>query len=230
MKIGVFDSGLGGLSVANAITAAFPSEQVIYREDRQHLPYGTKTADELLRLVLPILQSMTDEGCEVIVIACNTVTTTIIGELRQKVAVPLVGIEPMVKPAAQHTKSGVIAVCATPATLASARYKQLKEEFAADIKVLEPDCSDWSEMIENNQINYHRVAERIESVCQNGADTIVLGCTHYHWIEETIKHIAGDRAKVIQPEAAIVAQLKKVITQMHEQTGPGSSFEPKHSL
>lgn len=215
MKIGVFDSGLGGLSVANAITAALPSEEVVYREDHQHLPYGTKTADELLGLVLPILQSMADEGCEVIVIACNTVTTTIIGKLRQKVSVPLVGIEPMIKPAAQHTKSGVIAVCATPTTLASARYKQLKEEFAADIKVLEPDCSDWSSMIEDNEINHHKIAKRIESVCQKGADVIVLACTHYHWIQDSIGTIAGDRAMVIQPEAAIVAQLKRVIAQIH---------------
>ncbi|MEI6581708.1 MAG: glutamate racemase [bacterium] len=230
MKIGVFDSGLGGLSVANAITAALPNEQVVYREDHQHLPYGTKTPDELLGLVLPILQSMVDEGCEVIVIACNTVTTTIIGKLRQKVVVPLVGIEPMVKPAAQYTKSGVIAVCATPTTLASARYKQLKQEFAADIQVLEPDCSDWSTMIENNEINHHKIDEQIESVFQKGADVVVLACTHYHWIQHSIDTIAGGRAIVIQPETAIVAQLKRVIEQMHEQTGLGSSFKSKHNL
>lgn len=214
MKIGVFDSGVGGLSVANAIENALPEHEVVFRDDHEHLPYGTKPPEELLGYVLPILQVMAEEGCKVIVIACNTVTTTLITELRKKIDVPLVGIEPMVKPAAQQSKSGVIAVCATPTTLASPRYKQLKQEFAADIKVLEPDCSDWSAMIENNQINNQKIVDEIEGVCNEGADVIVLGCTHYHWIEDTIKTIANGRAQVIQPEPAIVEQLKRVIARL----------------
>lgn len=214
MKIGVFDSGVGGLSVAKAIENALPEHEVIFRDDHKHLPYGTKPPEELLGYVLPVLQAMAEEGCGVIVIACNTVTTTLITELRKKIDVPLVGIEPMVKPAAQQSKSGVIAVCATPTTLASPRYKQLKQEFASDIKVLEPDCSDWSAMIENNQINNQNIINEIESVCHAGADVIVLGCTHYHWIEDSIKTIANGRAQVIQPEPAIVEQLKRVIAQL----------------
>src|SRR5690606_39192842 len=119
--IGVFDSGVGGLSVANAIKKAFPEYEVLLREDSENLPYGTKTPDELYGLVLPILQNMIQEGCIVIVIACNTVTTTLISRLRQELSIPLVGMEPMVKPAAEQTKTGVIAVCATLATLKSER-------------------------------------------------------------------------------------------------------------
>ena len=214
MKIGVFDSGVGGLSVAKAIELALPNDQVVLREDSDNLPYGNKTPQQLYDLVLPLLKGLVDEGCQVIVVACNTVTTTIIGQLRQTLTVPLVGIEPMIKPAALQTKSGIIAVCATPTTLASDRYKWLKNEYATGIQVLEPDCSDWSTMIENNQINHSKIAERIESVCQKGADVIVLACTHYHWIQDTIDTIAGDRAVVIQPEDAIIAQLKRVMAQI----------------
>lgn len=214
MKIGVFDSGVGGLSVAKAIELALPNDQVVLREDSDNLPYGNKTPQQLYDLVLPLLKSLVDEGCQVIVVACNTVTTTIIGQLRQTLTVPLVGIEPMIKPAALQTKSGIIAVCATPTTLGSQRYKWLKNEYATGVQVLEPDCSDWSTMIENNQINHGKIAERIESVCQKGADVIVLACTHYHWIQDTIDTIAGDRAIVIQPEDAIIAQLKRVIAQI----------------
>jgi glutamate racemase len=212
-KIGVFDSGVGGLSVVHAIEAALPDYEVVYATDKEHLPYGNKTPQQLHGYVLPILEDLVGRGCEVIVIACNTVTTNIIVTLRSEISVPLVGIEPMVKPAAQITKSRVIAVCATPATLASKRYKRLKEEYAQGIKVLEPDCSNWTAMIETNQLDHQKIHQQINKVCELGADVIVLGCTHYHWIEDVIKQIADGRAKVIQPEPAIVEQLKRVLQQ-----------------
>lgn len=210
-KIGVFDSGVGGLSVVHAIEAALPDYEVVYATDKEHLPYGNKTPQQLHSYVKPILQDLVSRGCQVIVIACNTVTTNIIVTLRNEITVPLVGIEPMVKPAAQLTKSGIIAVCATPTTLASKRYKHLKEEYAQNIQVLEPDCSDWTSMIENDRVDHQKISQRINDVCNRGADVIVLGCTHYHWIEEMINNIAKGRAKVIQPEPAIVAQLKRVL-------------------
>jgi glutamate racemase len=213
MKIGVFDSGIGGLSVATAIELAFPDDEIVFVDDRQHLPYGTKKPDELYTLVLPILQKLEAEGCGVILVACNTVTTTIIQKLRKELRVPLVGTEPMVKPACEQTRSKIIAVCATPTTLASDRYKELKRQYADGVTVLEPDCSDWSAMIDSNSVNHRVINERIKSVCQQGADVIVLGCTHYHWIEEDIKTIARKRAQVIQPEAALVEQLKLVLSQ-----------------
>src|SRR5688572_7572234 len=133
MKIGVFDSGVGGLSVANAIRAELPEHEVLLREDKEHVPYGSRTPEEILGFVVPIFQEMVAAGCQVIVVACNTVTTTLIGELRERFTLPLVAIEPMVKPAAAMTKSGVIAVCATPATLASPRYAWLKNEYAQGV-------------------------------------------------------------------------------------------------
>lgn len=211
VKVGVFDSGMGGLSVANAIAAALPDLEVVYREDRENVPYGTRPASELLELVVPIFERMIDEGCAVIVVACNTVTTTIITDLRRRFEVPLVGIEPMVKPAAAMTKTGVIAVCATPTTLSSPRYRELKDMYARDIRVVEPDCSDWARMIESDQIDQEQVATRLFEALDAGADVIVLACTHYHWIREEILGMARGRAQVIQPEPAIISRLKQVL-------------------
>ena len=210
-KIGVFDSGMGGVSVAQAIKEELPEHEVLFVNDAEHLPYGSKPAKELLGYVVPILENLVEQGCEVIVIACNTVTTTLIDQLREIIPIPLVGMEPMVKPAAEKTKSGTIAICATPTTLNSKRYTWLKETYAKGVTVLEPDCNDWAFMIETNKIDRHKVATRIDEACKMGADVIVLGCTHYHWIEDMIKEVAGNRARVLQPEVPVIAQLKKVI-------------------
>lgn len=212
--IGVFDSGVGGKSVADAIKKDRPNDKVIFINDRDNMPYGTKSPDQVLNLVLPKLHELENAGCDVIVIACNTVTTHHIAKLRELIKTPLIGIEPMVKPAALLTKSGVIAVCATPSTLKSDRYKWLKQTYASNVKIIEPDCSDWSYMIENNQLNHEKIKKQIADVCDQKADVIVLGCTHYHWIEDVINKYADGRAKVIQPEPAIVARVNEVLRQL----------------
>lgn len=213
MIIGVFDSGVGGLSVANAIQKALPQAKVILREDKKNLPYGTKTPEQLVSLVEPILREMVGEGCEIIVVACNTVTTTIINQLRERIKVPLIGMEPMVKPAAELTKSKAIAVFATPTTLASKRYTELKDNFAKGIKVVEPDCSTWSYMVEHNQVEEDQIKHNVELALGQNADVIVLGCTHYHWIEDLIKSFTAGKAVVIQPEQPVIEQLKRVLEQ-----------------
>lgn len=213
-KIGVFDSGIGGLSVVNAIRKELPDVTVIFKNDAQHVPYGIRSSDDIHRLTLPILQQLVAQDCQVIVIACNTVTTNLIDKLRTELPVPLVGMEPMVKPAALATKTKVIAVCATPRTLTSHRYQWLKEKYASDITVLEPDCSEWSQMVENNSVDYDKIAKIVNKACTEGADQIVLGCTHYHWIEELIKQLAIGRAEVIQPEGAVLRQLKTVLERL----------------
>jgi glutamate racemase len=214
VKIGVFDSGVGGLSVAKAIRHALPEYEVIYRDDSEHVPYGTRGIEEIYNFTKPILKGMVEEGCNVIVIACNTVTTNLIGRLRREIDVPLIGMEPMVKPAAGATKTGVIAICATPRTLASNRYKYLKEEYAKGIKVLEPDCSDWAFMIEVDIPDREKIAKIVKDICDKGADKIVLGCTHYHWIEDEIKKLAKGKASVLQPEEPVIEELKRVLEQL----------------
>ena len=212
MKIGVFDSGIGGLSVAHAIEQALPELEVMFRHDKpEHFPYAQKTPDEMFGYVVPIFQELIEGGCQVIIVACNTVSTTLIGRLRQEFSVPLVAIEPMIKPAAELTKSNIIAVCATPTTLASQRYKWLKDQYAQGVTVIEPDCADWSYLIENNAMNQVRLRAEIEPALEQGADVVVLGCTHYHWIEADIQKLAANRATVIQPEQAVVARLEHLL-------------------
>lgn len=211
--IGVFDSGVGGLSVTNAIKKALPHEAVIYREDAENIPYGTKSKQELHDIVVPIIEDMA-RSCDVIVIACNTVSTVLIEDLRATIDVPLIAMEPMIKPAAQQTESKTIAVFATPTTLASKRYAWLVKTYGEHLTILEPDCSTWSYMIENNDVDHQHIAQTVETVCQKGADVIVLGCTHYHWIEDVITELAANRAVVLQPEQPVILQLERVLARL----------------
>ena len=213
MRIGVFDSGVGGLSVAWAIQKAFPEHNVDYASDTKNVPYGDKTPEEMVRVSLEVLRPLAEHS-DVIVIACNSLTTNGITQLREILPIPLVGIEPMVKSAALQTKTGVIAVCATPATLKSQRYRQLKESYATGMHVLEPDCSQWARMVESNSLEHEAVTELVDEMCNQGADVIVLGCTHYHWIEMSVLEAAQDRAIVLQPEEAIVRRLRALLAEL----------------
>jgi glutamate racemase len=204
MKLGVFDSGIGGEAVAAALQTTFPAAEMIVVNDRQHVPYGDKSADEVIRLTDAAIQPLLDAECDVIILACNTATAAAIETLRthyphQK----FIGIEPMIKAAAKITKNATIAVCATPATLQSDRYHQLVEKFGTGLNIIEPDCRTWASMIESNQINHRHIRDTITTACNEGADVIVLGCTHYHWIKEFIMEIVGDRAVVLEPSEAI---------------------------
>jgi glutamate racemase len=211
MKIGVFDSGIGGEKIANLIRTIYPRAEVYSVSDVENLPYGNKTNAQLRRLVMPKLLQMQADGCEYIVIACNTVTTVLMQDIRQVLNVPVIGFEPMVKPAVQLTKTGTIAICATNATLNSSRYATLKRLYASNIQVFEPDCSDWASLIEQNTITETQIRRVVDESLAKNADVIVLGCTHYHWIEKEIAQLAEGRAIVMQPEAAVMQQLKTVI-------------------
>ncbi|MFZ1484297.1 MAG: glutamate racemase [Candidatus Saccharimonadales bacterium] len=212
MKIGVFDSGIGGKSVADALKRANPQFEVVFRPDSpDHFPYATKSPEQLLKCVAPVIQSLVDDECDAIIIACNTVSTTLISQLREMFVVPLVAVEPMVKPAAEQTLSKVIAVCATPTTLASERYNWLKTTYASQCQVIEPDCTEWSRLIEHNQINIEQLRADLQPAVDNGADVVVLGCTHYHWIEQEVRDLVGPNVLVLQPEQAVVKQLLRVL-------------------
>lgn len=214
VKIGVFDSGVGGQAFVNAIGQAFPDAEILYETDRENLPYGGKSPERLVELAVPKLKKLETDGCSVIVVACNTVSTTIIAEVRKAIKVPVVAVEPMIKPACEQTKTKKIVVCATPATLKSSRYKQLIEQYAKGVEIYEPNCSDWTMMIENKTQNIRNIESDIIKPLKAGADTIVLACTHYHWIEQEIKQIANKfGATVIQPEEAVVRRLRTVLSQ-----------------
>jgi len=204
MKLGIFDSGIGGEAIAISLRATFPKATIVSINDREHLPYGDKTRQQIIELTDKAIQPLLQATCDIIVIACNSATANAIEELRNRYPnQSFIGIEPMVKAAATITKTNKIAVCATPATLTSARYHSLVETYAPNMIVIEPDCSNWAYMIENNKINHQQIERTVDSICNQGADVIVLGCTHYHWIKEFITVCANGRARVLEPSEAI---------------------------
>lgn len=213
MKIGVFDSGIGGEAVARDLRQHFPDATIITVSDRVNLPYGSKTAAEVIRLVQNAIQPLVTGKCDVIVIACNTATTIALPTLRKQYPSQLfIGIEPMVKTAANTTSTHTIAVCATPATLASERYRGLKAQFASNCTILEPDCADWASMIENNAVNEQTIRGTIDALTAQYADVIVLGCTHYHWIKQLIETTAGNKATILEPTESITRRVKQLIS------------------
>lgn len=212
MKIGVFDSGIGGEAVAQALTVAFPSADILTVNDREHVPYGDRTPDEVRTLTERAIRPLL--GRDVIVIACNTATTLALPCLREThPQQKFIGIEPMIKPAAMLTQSGVICVCATPATLASERYNELKSNFASNHTVIEPDCSQWASMIEQNTMTEQHIRDTISPALELGADVIVLGCTHYHWIKELVQRVAKHRAAVLEPSEAIAQRVGQMLAE-----------------
>lgn len=212
MKIGVFDSGIGGEAVASALQQTFPDAEIQTVNDHDNVPYGDKDDEQIIKLTNAAIQPLINNNCDVIVIACNTATAVAIEPLRQKYPEQkFIGIEPMVKTAAARTRTNVIAVCATPATLASERYKGLVSNYASHLTILEPDCSNWAYMIENNSVNAQEIAQTIDQVCERGADVIVLGCTHYHWIKDRITRLAGKDVLVLEPSEAIGRRVSELL-------------------
>ncbi|KKW02666.1 MAG: Glutamate racemase [Candidatus Saccharibacteria bacterium GW2011_GWC2_48_9] len=212
MRLGVFDSGIGGEAVAAALRITFPQAIIHTLNDRQHVPYGNRSPDEVRTLTENAIEPFLAGAYDVIILACNTATALALEYLRttypdQK----FIGIEPMIKTAATLTKSDVIAVCATPATLASRRYAALVRRHGAHLSILEPDCSEWAYLIENNQINQSHIKAIVDDMCDKGADVIVLGCTHYHWIKELIEQLANGRATVIEPSEAIGRRVSQLL-------------------
>ena len=210
MKIGVFDSGIGGLSVAKAIARAFPAAEVIYSNDVENVPYGTKEADYIYKLAYPKIKKLYEQGCDPIVLACNTLTVTNMPRFEAAFPVRFIGLDPMVNVAATGTKTNIIIVCATPTTLTSERYLQLKQASTAGITVIEPDCSGWASLIESNELTEEKIRAGIEPGVSAGADMIVLACTHYHWIEQSIKKIANGTATVLQPEKMVIQCIQEL--------------------
>ena len=212
MKLGIFDSGIGGEAVAASLQSEFPEADIVVVNDKANLPYGNKSLDQVAKLTETAIQPLLQSNCDIVILACNTATAAAIEILRTKYPdQKFIGLEPMIKPAASLTKTCIIAVCATPATLSSSRYQSLKSRFASEITVLEPDCSQWAHMIEQNQINHSLTAGTIQAITQQSADVIVLACTHYHWIKDLIIETAGESVSVIDPSQAIVNRVRQLL-------------------
>ena len=211
MKIGVFDSGIGGKAIANSLQKDFPDAALFVVDDAAHLPYGDKPVETVRELTNRAIQPLLEANVDVLVLACNTATAAAIDYLRDKYPDQIfIGLEPMVKPATTLTKTDKVIVCATPTTLSTNRYQSLKERYGNDIVIEEPDCSTWASMVEKNEINTSTLATAITPAIKRGADTIVLACTHYHWIRDEIQAIAPD-ATIIDPSEAISKRIKQLL-------------------
>lgn len=212
MRIGVFDSGIGGAIVAGELQKAFPDAEMLVENDHENVPYGTKTAEEITKLTDTAIQPLLRAACDVIVIACNTATAVAIDALRARYpSERFIGLEPMVKPAPSLSTSGVIAIFATPATLLSERYMNAKRLYANIVRVVEPDCSDWASLIESNEISRAHIETVVNQCIRENADVVILGCTHYHWIKEDIVTMLDGKARVLEPTDAIVRRVKELL-------------------
>ncbi len=212
MRLGVFDSGIGGKSIADLLARDFPNAQVEYVQDAAHVPYGGREKEDIISLTETAIQPLIMGKCDCIILACNTATAAAIEYLRDKYpSQKFIGLEPMVKPAVETSKSNIIAVCATPYTLSSERYAELKQQYGEGVTILEPDCSNWAEMIEHNSLDDQSVKGVIQEVLDKGADVIVLACTHYHWIKDTISKYSEGRAVVLDPSDAISRRVASLL-------------------
>jgi len=211
MRIGIFDSGIGGSAVCVTLQKLLPLAEIISVNDHKNMPYGNRKPKEIIRLTNNAIKPLIVAKCDAIIIACNTATTTAISSLRLTYPnMTFIGIEPMIKPATFLTKTNHIAVCATPSTLKSKRYIELKKIWAKNIETIEPDCSNWAELIENGKSNEIDIKSTIKLLNKHNVDVIVLGCTHYHWIKKRIVDAAGPNIKVLEPSDAIAARIKTI--------------------
>ena len=213
--IGVFDSGLGGLSVLAAIARHLPRADLTYLADTAHVPYGPKSQDFIRGRVLTLGDQLIDQGCGLIVVACNTATVTAIAELRQRhPGIPVVGVEPGVKPAAANARSGKIAVLATELTARSERLHKLIHDHAQGITVHVEPCPGWAtrvEMLDLEGADFaSEVADRITPLLDQGADQLVLGCTHYSFLAPLLKPLVAGRAELVDVAEAVARQVVRL--------------------
>ena len=211
--IGVIDSGVGGISVLKHIHALLPNEDLIYLADSKYAPYGNKTHEEIIQRCLILCDDLLQKNVKVIVVACNTATAAAIDTLRDTFDVPIIGMEPAVKPAAEASKNGVIGVLATVGTLKSAQFAALLESYGRNVKVITQGCVGLVECIERGELNTANTKALIRQYCApllaEGADTIVLGCTHYPFVKDVIQGIVGKEITLIDTGAAVAKQLKR---------------------
>lgn len=210
--IGVFDSGVGGLSVLHHIRHTLPNEHLIYVADSGHVPYGEKTHSYIEQRSHTLTRFLIEQGADAIVIACNTATAAAVTSLRKQFSLPIVGMEPAVKPAVAATKSNVVGVLATTGTLESARFAALLERYSEEVEIVTQGCPGLVELVELGKLMDARTRELIElytaPLLARGVDTLILGCTHYPFLAPLIHEVVGEQIALIDTGAAVARQLQ----------------------
>lgn len=213
--IGVFDSGIGGLSVLKEISHQLPEHGFIYIADSAFTPYGEKTTEQIISRSVFITQLLVEKGASIIVVACNTATALAVDHLREKFSVPIVAMEPAVKPGVKNSVKKKVGILATTMTLASRRYMNLLERFATDTDVIEQPCPGLVEQVEAMQVDSDKTSQLlhqyIDPLIEKGIDTIVLGCTHYPFLKHKIIQVAGEDIDMIDTAKAVTEELKRQV-------------------
>ncbi len=222
--IGIFDSGVGGLSILRVLRQALPEAEFLYLADQAHVPYGPRPLLEVRRFAEGITRYLLAQGAELIVVACNTASAAALHHLRKVFpATPFVGMEPAVKPAAEHTHSGVVGVLATPATFQGELYASVVERFARGVTVLQDTCPGLVEQIERGETRSPQTRLILENALKpmlaQGIDTIVLGCTHYPFVASLIQEISGPGVRLIDPAPAIARQVQRLLERHNLRAG-----------
>jgi glutamate racemase len=228
--IGIFDSGVGGLSVLREIRKQLPDARLIFLADQAHVPYGPRSLEQVREFAEGITRYLLSENAKLIVVACNAASAAALHHLRQMFPeVPFVGMEPAVKPAVEHTHSGKVGVLATPATFQGALYASVLERFAQGVIILQDTCPGLVAQIEAGELDTpatRQILERaLRPMLAQGIDTVVLGCTHYPFVIPVIKEIVGKTVRVIDPAPAVARQVARVL-EAHDKTS--CEQQPRH--
>ena len=218
--IAIFDSGVGGLSVLHYLCTGLPYENILYFADQANVPYGPRSATQIQDFCQAITHFLREQGAKVIVVACNTATAVALAHLRQNFpTIPIVGMEPAVKPAAQQTKSGKVGVLATAVTFQSPRYADLMARFAQNITIYEDPCLGLVNLIEGGQAHSPQTEQLLHSILTPmlaaGIDTLVLGCTHYPFVLPLLEEMVGTAVTIIDPAPAVARQAAHLLQQQH---------------
>ncbi len=225
MKVGFFDSGIGGTCILNAFRSLCPDVETEYIADSEHCPYGNRPAEEIIKLSEANVQRLLARGCGMVVVACNTATAAAIDWLRaHHPDVPFVGIEPAIKPAALRSKTGVVGVLATAGTFSGRLYNETKAKFAKNVTVLAVVADEFVAVVERlrgapveglgraERERIERIVRaKIEPLLRAGADRIVLGCTHFPHLRPVIERVCAGRAEVLDPSMAVARQARRVM-------------------
>ena len=214
--IGVFDSGVGGLSVLRAMRELMPGENVVFFGDQGHVPYGPRPLEQVRAFSEGITRFLLDEGAKLIVVACNTASAAALTHLRQTFPdVKFVGMEPAVKPAAERTQTGVVGVLATPATFQGALYASVVERFANGVELMQNTCPGLVQQIEKGDLDGAETRRILESalhpMLEKNIDTVVLACTHFPFVIPLIQRICGESVRVIDPAPAVARQAQRLL-------------------
>jgi glutamate racemase len=230
--IGIFDSGVGGISVLRAIREQMPEEFVSYFGDQGHIPYGPRPMEQIRNFSETITKFLLEKNAKIIVVACNTASAAALKYLREKFPdIQFIGMEPAVKPAAEHTQTGKVGVLATPATFQGALYSSVVERFANGVQLFQNTCPGLVQQIEHGNLEGEEtrriLADALLPMLQKNIDTVVLGCTHYPFVIPLIQKIVGNNVRVIDPAPAVAKQTERLLGAKGLRTQSGSTGDIK---